>query len=62
MTRDERLRNELTELGWRVLVVWECEICKVGALEDKFIDAFHKSQMLASPLMRPTLKERGRDN
>jgi G:T-mismatch repair DNA endonuclease (very short patch repair protein) len=43
MTRDERVRNELTELGWRVLVVWECEIGQVEALEDKFREAFQKS-------------------
>ena len=22
--RDERVREELLELGWRVLIVWEC--------------------------------------
>jgi DNA mismatch endonuclease (patch repair protein) len=44
MARDERVRNELTVLGWRVLVVWECEIGKVEALEAKFRDAFHKSK------------------
>ena len=43
MTRDERVRNELTELGWRVLVVWECEIGRVEALEDTFREAFRKN-------------------
>ena len=25
LSRDERVRNELMSLGWKVLVVWECE-------------------------------------
>ena len=40
VARDERVRNELSELGWRVLVIWECEIGKVEALENKVMEAF----------------------
>lgn len=28
MQRDKRVRHELKELGWRVIVVWECELAK----------------------------------
>ena len=42
MARDERVRKELSELGWRVLVIWECEIREVAALENRFAEAFHK--------------------
>lgn len=31
--RDERKRVALEELGWRVLIVWECEFKKLNALE-----------------------------
>jgi DNA mismatch endonuclease (patch repair protein) len=40
VARDERVRNELLELGWQVLVIWECELGKVDALEHKFTEAF----------------------
>jgi DNA mismatch endonuclease (patch repair protein) len=26
VARDERVRSQLSELGWQVLVVWECEL------------------------------------
>lgn len=28
LARDRRIRTELKKLGWRVLVVWECELMK----------------------------------
>ena len=40
VARDERVRNELLELGWGVLVIWECELGKVDALEHKFTEVF----------------------
>ena len=33
--RDARNRVELEALGWRVLVVWECEVKGVEALADR---------------------------
>lgn len=33
VARDERVRAELAELGWDVLVVWECELRDQAALE-----------------------------
>ncbi|MGV6872366.1 very short patch repair endonuclease [Pseudochelatococcus sp. B33] len=36
--RDERVRQSLIALGWRVLVVWECEIKDEEGLKNKFLD------------------------
>lgn len=33
--RDRKVRHELIELGWRVLVVWECETKDAGLLAEK---------------------------
>lgn len=33
--RDARNRNRLRALGWRVVVVWECELNKPDTLSDK---------------------------
>jgi DNA mismatch endonuclease (patch repair protein) len=37
--RDKVVREELTSLGWRVLVIWECELKDLGALGER-IDRF----------------------
>jgi len=29
VARDERVRQELQDLGWRVVVIWECEVRNV---------------------------------
>ena len=34
-TRDARHMNELHDLGWRVMVVWECEAGDAKALTDR---------------------------
>ena len=49
MARDQRVRNDLSKLGWRVLVVWECEMRKAEALEDKFKDAFQNQPLARIP-------------
>lgn len=33
MNRDERKEAQLQELGWKVLVVWECETRALDTLE-----------------------------
>lgn len=33
--RDQRQRLQATELGWEVLVVWECEVPAKAALQEK---------------------------
>ncbi len=38
--RDNRNQSELKQLGWRVLVVWECELRKPEALRRRFAEAF----------------------
>jgi len=35
VVRDEKRQTELVGLGWRVLVVWECEVKETAALADK---------------------------
>lgn len=35
VARDHRTRITLEEMGWRVLVVWECELRDAGALRDR---------------------------
>jgi len=33
--RDKKVRHELTDMGWRVLVVWECDTKDIDVLADK---------------------------
>lgn len=35
--RDERVQQELEALGWRVLVVWECEVKDQNGLRRKIV-------------------------
>jgi DNA mismatch endonuclease (patch repair protein) len=35
--RDEKTRTVLTKLGWRVLVIWECEVPKVRTIMTDFL-------------------------
>jgi DNA mismatch endonuclease, patch repair protein len=34
--RDEKVRRQLGREGWRVHVIWECQIAKTGYLERQF--------------------------
>ena len=34
--RDKRNQRGLKKLGWKVIVVWECQIKKIKTLENKF--------------------------
>ena len=38
LTRDERVHSELVSLGWKVLVVWECETRRPLDLANKLRD------------------------
>jgi DNA mismatch endonuclease (patch repair protein) len=33
--RDSRQRRELKKLGWRSLVIWECQVARIAILERK---------------------------
>ncbi len=55
-TRDERVKDELAKLGWRVLVIWECELKQAEALESRLAEAFRKADTPFSA------KRCGRDN
>ena len=35
VTRDARNQKALDSLGWRVLIIWECELKDLDALQDK---------------------------
>ncbi|WP_432799923.1 very short patch repair endonuclease [Poriferisphaera sp. WC338] len=34
--RDAEVRKQLEDLGWKVVVVWECNLHEIGSLENKF--------------------------
>ena len=36
--RDKKAEIELLQLGWKVLIVWQCEIEKDRQLETRIID------------------------
>lgn len=51
--RDRRVQGELIDLGWRVLVVWECAIrgrhrISMSALVDKTVDWLSKEDKLCA--------------
>jgi DNA mismatch endonuclease, patch repair protein len=35
--RDKRNKNELKKLGWKILIIWECQIKKPAKITDKII-------------------------
>ena len=44
VNRDLRQSQELTELGWRVITVWECETAKLGVLAERLLKDLNSSQ------------------
>jgi DNA mismatch endonuclease (patch repair protein) len=38
IARDEQVRVKLRELGWSVLVLWQCELAEVEAVADRLLD------------------------
>jgi DNA mismatch endonuclease (patch repair protein) len=45
IARDKRVRRELRNLGWRYLVIWQCEVKKGDKLQKK-IENFLKNNVL----------------
>ncbi|MBT1688107.1 very short patch repair endonuclease [Dawidia soli] len=41
--RDSRVRSELKKLGWKSLVIWQCELKKMDVLERKLIRFMDKT-------------------
>jgi DNA mismatch endonuclease, patch repair protein len=37
VSRDRRVRRKLMALGWRVLVIWECQTCDLVRLESRVL-------------------------
>jgi DNA mismatch endonuclease (patch repair protein) len=33
--RDEEVLSQLSEAGWRILVIWECELKDIGGLRER---------------------------
>lgn len=52
--RDMENQHALTALGWRVLVIWECEVEPVGSLQTR-IAGFLKSGVVRSKRRRENL-------
>ena len=44
VSRDVRQSQELTELGWRVITVWECETSELRVLAERFLRDLDSSQ------------------
>ena len=40
VVRDRRVRKELMQAGWRVEVLWECEVAKKDLLVGRLLDIF----------------------
>lgn len=51
--RDARKASQLKELGWRVVVVWECETRNREALEARLRQEFELPDPAAAPLRAP---------
>ncbi len=54
MARDAKVANELEEKGWRVLVVWECELGSAARLETAILK-------LANEIKGPESVDRHKD-
>ena len=40
VARDRRNQADLVQLGWRILVVWECELRDAAALRNRLVSEF----------------------
>jgi DNA mismatch endonuclease (patch repair protein) len=41
--RDQKVQHEMTELGWKVLVIWQCEIRDTQELKKRLIQFLGKN-------------------
>lgn len=44
VARDVRAEQALANLGWQVLIVWECETADLGALKSKLGVFLHEAK------------------
>ncbi|MGV8120419.1 MAG: very short patch repair endonuclease [Candidatus Xenobiia bacterium LiM19] len=44
MKRDEKVEGELNDLGWKVIVIWECEIADKKNLEERLTLLLNRAQ------------------
>ena len=54
VARDQRQHAELRRLGWRVVVVWECELRSAERLTRRLERLFYRNDYLPRPSLRPT--------
>lgn len=41
LKRDAECQAQLTSLGWRVIIIWECELKALVVLQEKLFEALH---------------------
>lgn len=51
--RDARQISELSQLGWKVVTVWECEIKNTGAIEARLKAAVSPAEYRVGPSIAP---------
>lgn len=54
VSRDIKVANALTEMGWKVAVVWECELSNLQSLADRL-------ELLLKEPSCPHIEQRGAD-
>jgi DNA mismatch endonuclease (patch repair protein) len=47
--RDQRVKNELTAAGWRVIFVWECEIDQLSTLSARLVKSLGTPGRVGEP-------------
>lgn len=49
IARDKRIEDELQKLGWRVIIVWECELNNKNTLDDIVMQMQCESTTMKAP-------------
>jgi G:T-mismatch repair DNA endonuclease (very short patch repair protein) len=47
IARDRRVSADLEDIGWSVLVVWQCELSSIGTLTDRLLGFLHRAKVPA---------------
>ena len=43
VNRDRKVQKELKSMGWRILIIWECELAEVDSVINKLEDYLQKN-------------------
>ena len=46
--RDKEVKRQLQEKGWKVLVIWECELSNISSVKDKIDELLGKDNKYSS--------------